>query len=378
MKKALLVTTVSGFVPQFEMNNVFLLQENGYEVHYAADYNYVFYGKDNSRLDGTGIVRHQIDFSRTPYSRQTLAAYKQLDKLISEIRFDLIHCHTPVGSFLARLAAKKYKIKKVIYTAHGFHFYKGAPIVNWFLYYSAERFMARYTDALITINKEDFINAQKFKLKKGGKVYYVAGAGIDVKKYSDAKLNPAKKKELGISDKDFVILSVGELNGNKNQETVIRGLSKVKHNNIKYLICGDGVCKKRLINIVKELHMQECVKLLGYRMDIPEIEKVSDVFVFPSFREGLPVSMMEAMASGLPVIASEIRGNIDLIRAGRNGFLLNPKRELDWGKKIVELMDQKDLLKTISQNNVKDMRKYDKSVIKDQMRNIYRELGLIK
>ena len=113
-------------------------------------------------------------------------------------------------------------------------------------------------------------------------------------------------------------------------------------------------------------------------MDIPEIEKVSDVFVFPSFREGLPVSMMEAMASGLPVIASEIRGNIDLIRAGRNGFLLNPKRELDWGKKIVELMDQKDLLKTISQNNVKDMRKYDKSVIKDQMRNIYRELGLIK
>lgn len=379
MKKALLVTTVSGFVPQFEMNSVLLLQKSGYEIHYATDYNHVFYGKDNKRLDGTGIVRHQIDFSRSPYSMQTFIAYKQLDKVLSENDFDVIHCHTPVGSILSRLVGKKHKIKKVIYTAHGFHFYKGASFFNWSLYYPIERIMARYTDALITINREDFINAQKFKLKNGGHVYYVAGAGIDLKKYSRTEVDTFKKKEeLGIIDKDFVILSVGELNRNKNHETVIRGLSKVNHQNIKYIICGDGIYRESLKKVIKDLHMQECVKLLGYRTDIPEIEKISDLFVFPSFREGLPVSMMEAMAAGLPVIASKMRGNVDLIKVGVNGFLLNPKKHMEWGTKIIELMSQKDLLKRISKKNITEMKKYDKSVIRDQMESVYRELGIIE
>lgn len=378
MKRALLVTTVSGFIPQFEMNNVLLLQENGYEIHYATDYNHVFYGKDNSRLDRTGIIRHQIDFSRTPYSKQTCIAYKQLDKVLDEFDFDLIHCHTPVGSILARLVGKKHKVKKVVYTAHGFHFYKGAPAINWLLYYPVERFMARYTDALITINREDFMNAKKFRLKKGGAVYYVAGAGINVERFSRIRVNVAKKREeLGLTDNDFVILSVGELNRNKNHETVIRGLSKVKNTNIRYLICGDGIYKEVLEEIIQKFHMQECVKLLGYRTDIPEIEKISDLFVFPSLREGLPVSMMEAMASGLPVIASKIRGNIDLIQAGINGFLLEPKEEAEWGKKIYELMGQKDLLNMISKNNMRSMEKYDSSVIKEQVEAIYRRSGII-
>ena len=154
MKKALLVTTISGFVPQFEMNSVRLLQENNYEVHYATNYNNVFYGKDNSKLDGTGIVRHQIDFSRTPYSKQTFIAFRQLDKLIKDNSFDVIHCHTPIGSFLARYLGDRHHVKTIIYTAHGFHFYQGAPLVNRVIYKTAERLMAHHTDALITINQD--------------------------------------------------------------------------------------------------------------------------------------------------------------------------------------------------------------------------------
>ncbi len=378
MKKALLVTTISGFVPQFEMNSVQLLQENGYEVHYATNYNYVFYGKDNSRLDGTGIVRHQIDFARSPYSKQTYVAYKQLDELMSEIQFDVIHCHTPIGGILARLVGKKNHVPKVIYTAHGFHFYKGAPLVNWVLYYFAERLMARYTDALLTINKEDYNNAEKFTLKKGGHVYYIAGAGIDSKKFRDVIIDKDKMRDkLGISNDDFVLLSVGEINKNKNHEIVIRALREIEHSHIKYIICGEGTYRNELQKLINDLDMNDTVKLLGYRTDIPEIEKMSDLFVFPSYREGLPVSMMEAMASGLPVIASRIRGNVDLIEDGINGYLLTPENYKVWGKTISDICKNTDKLKNIGIANEKKMIKYDKKQVKNQLCSIYKDCGIL-
>lgn len=377
MKKALLVTTISGFVPQFEMNSVHLLQENGYEVHYATNYNYVFYGKDNSRLDGTGIIRHQIDFARSPYSKQTYIAYRQLDKLMSENEFSVIHCHTPMAGILARFVGNKHHVPIVFYTAHGFHFYKGAAIVNWLVYYTAERIMAKYTDALLTINKEDYNNAQRFTLKKGGQVYYIAGAGIDTAKFKNIDVDKKlRRQELGLKDNEFVILSVGELNKNKNHEVVIRAIAGIEHENIKYIICGEGDYKEKLQHLIKELQLEKNVKLLGYRSDIPSIEKSVDMFAFPSFREGLPVSLMEAMASGLPVIASKVRGNVDLVKNGTNGYLADPEDVLGWAEKIQYLMKNNLERQAMSRNNQKDMANYDKKVVKKQLYSIYKEQGV--
>lgn len=377
MKKALLITTISGFVPQFEMNSVHLLQENGYEVHYATNYNYVFYGKDNSRLDGTGIIRHQIDFARSPYSKQTYIAYRQLDKLMSENEFSVIHCHTPMAGILARLVGNKHHVPKIFYTAHGFHFYKGAATVNWLVYYTAEKIMAKYTDALLTINKEDYKNAQRFTLKRGGHVYYIAGAGIDIKKFENIEVDRRlKRQELGLRDDEFVILSVGELNKNKNHEIVIRGLATIKHDKIRYIICGEGDYKEQLENLITELNLEKNVKLLGYRSDIPNIEQIADIFAFPSFREGLPVSLMEAMASGLPVIASKIRGNVDLVKDGINGYLVEPNDVCVWGEKIQYLKDNNSEQKIMRKNNQNDMKKYDKNVVKKQLYSIYKEQGI--
>lgn len=377
-KKALLVTTISGFVPQFEMNSVSLLQENGYEVHYATNYNYVFYGKDNSRLDGTGIIRHQIDFARSPYSKQIFTAYCQLDKLLTDIDFDVVHCHTPIGGILARILSKKHRVPHVFYTAHGFHFYKGAPMINWLLYYNAEKIMAHYTDALITINNEDFRRAQKFKLKDGGHVYQIAGAGIDTKRFREVLSDrEIKRKELEIEDNDFFVLSVGELNRNKNHETVIRGLSKVECSGIKYYICGDGIYKDKIEKLIHDLNMEGCVRLLGYRTDIPDIIHAADLFVFPSFREGLPVSMMEAMSSGLPVVASRVRGNVDLIVNGENGFLLDPSDDVKWGQLIARMKRHSDKCKKMGDKNRKKMLSYDKKEIREQLASIYREQEII-
>lgn len=373
MKKALLVTTVSGFIPQFGMNSVFLLQEHGYEVHYASNFKYPFYGKDNRRLDGTGIIRHQIDFTRTPYSKQTVIAYKQLSELMCEIKFDMIHCHTPLGGILGRLAARKNNIKKIIYTAHGFHFFKGANILNWLVYYPAERIMARVTDILITINEEDYEIAKKFKLKSGGNVYRLPGAGIDTKCFVNLNYNSIeKRKEIGISPDKFVILSVGELNRNKNHQVVIRALSNIEHDRISYLICGDGESKRELKEMVHKLKLDDCVKFLGFRTDIPELCKMSDLFVFPSFREGLPVSLMEAMASGLPVIASNVRGNVDLVTDKENGYLVSAMDIETWGERILFLMNNREELERMGDKNRIKMLQYDKVEVKKKLNHIYK------
>ena len=197
-KKALLVTTVSGFVPQFEMPNVAILKELGYEIHYASNFNNPSYGTNNKRLEGTGIICHQVDFERSPFNKKNLQAYKQLVKIMKDENIALVHCHTPMGAVLARLAAKKCGIKDVLYTAHGFHFFKGASIKNWLIYYPVERFLSRYTGTQICINIEDFNNAKKFK---AANVEYIAGVGIDTKGIKvKSDIEDKEKDELKKSD----------------------------------------------------------------------------------------------------------------------------------------------------------------------------------
>lgn len=310
-KKVLFTATVvKTHINVFHLPYLKWFKEHGYEVHVAAK---------NDFINEPCIIQncdkyYDIKFARFPFSKVNINAYKELKKLIQENNYDIIHCHTPVAGVLTRLAARKNKNTTVIYTAHGFHFFKGAPLLNWLIYYPVERFCARFTDKLITINKEDYEIAKQFKLRKNGKVYYVPGIGIDLDKIENIKVDIKKKKaELGIQENTPVLLSVGELNKNKNHETVLQALSKSKDKNFIYLICGRGVLKEYLERKIQELHLENKAKLLGYRNDVIEILKIADLFIFPSKREGLPVSVIEAMAAGLPVIASYVRGNRDLI-----------------------------------------------------------------
>ena len=219
MKKTLLITTVSGFVPQFEMNNVRLLQTMGYEVHYAANYNTPSYGDDNHRLDHTGIIRHQIDFVRSPFKPQNIHVYKELCSLMQSEQFDLIHCHTPMGGVMARLAAHATHTGPVIYTAHGFHFFKGASLINWLCYYPVEKFLSYYTDQQICINQEDYdLARQKFHARYTD---YIPGIGIDLTRivHMNADEVAKKKEQLHLPDNEWTFLSSGEFIKRKNHET---------------------------------------------------------------------------------------------------------------------------------------------------------------
>lgn len=303
-------TVVKTHINVFHLPYLKWLKEQGYEVHVAAKNDFI----NEPCIIPNCDKYYDVKFARFPFSKTNIKAYKQLKKLIQENNYDIIHCHTPVAGVLTRLAARRNKNTTVIYTAHGFHFLKGAPLLNWLIYYPVERFCARYTDKLITINKEDYERAKRFKLRKNGKVYYVPGVGINLEKIQNLKVNvKQKKKELGISKNIPILLSVGELNKNKNHETVLQALSKLKDKNFIYLICGRGVLKEYLERKIQELNLENKAKLLGYRSDVIKILKTADLFIFPSKREGLPVSVIEAMAAELPVIASNVRGNRDLI-----------------------------------------------------------------
>lgn len=372
MKKALLVTTVSGFVPQFEMNNVRLLQKLGYEVHYASNYNMPSYGDNNDRLNGTGIIRHQVDFVRSPYSWKNYRACRQLKEIMKEGQYDLVHCHTPMGGALARIAAHSCHIKNVIYTAHGFHFYKGAPLKNWLIYYTMEYLLSYWTAQQICINKEDYETAKKHF--HAGRVDYIPGVGLDVGKISKMKVDTDKVREkLGIPEGTRVILSAGELIKRKNHETMIRVMEKLKDENVIYLICGHGELEGYLKNLTHSLGLDGKVRFLGYREDIFDIYHVADVFVFPSYQEGLPFALLEAMACGRAVVCSRIRGNTDLIEEPE--VMFEPEDIEGYCGAILRILRDPLWKKDLEDRNRKSAEKFSTQNVEKIIRTIYERLS---
>lgn len=378
-KKALVVTTVASTLDQFCMNDISILQKS-HKVYVAANFKF---GNNTSRervnefkseLQQKHIVINDIGLNRNPTSKDNIVAYREIKRLIDKYSFDIIHCHTPVAAMLVRIAARNSRKNgtRVIYTAHGFHFYKGAPLKNWFLFYPVEWWLARYTDVLITINSEDYKMAKKNLKAKS--IRYIPGVGVDIGKFTQKQIDKiAKRKEMGLTKEVYVVLSVGELNKNKNHETVIKAIAKLNNPNIYYLICGQGVLEGYLIKMIKELGIEKQVVLLGFRKDIAEICKVADVFAFPSFREGLSVSLMEAMSTGLPVVCSKIRGNIDLIQDGKGGYLVD-SGNMDGFKECIEkLVIDEEKRKTFGDFNQNYIRKFSIENVKEQMAKVYEQ-----
>ncbi|MCB2312023.1 glycosyltransferase family 4 protein [Clostridium tagluense] len=376
MKKMLMIVSVASMIDQFNMPNIDILKKQGYEVHVAANFEY---GSTSSKerveelkkeLTGLNVQYYHVDFSRKIKNvSENIKAYKQIKNLMLKNEYDFVHCQSPIGGFCGRLAANNTNTT-VIYTAHGFHFFKGAPLLNWILYYPVEKLLAHYTDVLITINKEDYARAKKSF--KAGKIKYIPGVGIDTKKFNEVIVDKlAKRKELEVPEDGFVILSVGELNKNKNHETVIKSLAKLNNPNVYYVICGQGILENYLKNLLKKLGLEKQVKLLGYRRDVAEISKASDVFVFPSVREGLPVALMEGMALGLPVVCSNIRGNIDLIEDYKGGYLVAPDDVDGFTEAIHEIIQKYSLRENMGEYNKESIVKFDIDNVKVSMEKIY-------
>ena len=371
MKKVLFVATVvKTHIMEFHLPYLKALKEAGWETAVAARNDYenpadcVIPYCDNY---------YNIEFERSPFKPQNIKAYKELKKLIEENDYDVIHCHTPVGGALARLAARKARKRgtKVFYTAHGFHFCKGAHLKNWLIFYPAEKFLSRFTDVLFTINKEDYSRALKFHAKE---TVYVPGVGVDIDKFRNTPVDrTAKRAEIGMPEDCFLILSVGELNKNKNHELIIRALKELDNPDIHYALAGSGELLDYLKNLAASLGVENRVHFLGYRQDTAQLYKTADVLVHPSFREGLPVAVMEALASGLPVIATKIRGSADLTEDGVNGYLIDNSAPA-LCKKIRECINEKNSGKITAVLP----KKYDVQSVVDAVMKYYGEPEEIK
>lgn len=354
MKKALIITTVGGFLQQFEMNDVLILQKMGYKVYYASNLRVPIYDMQIETLEKMGIVVRHIDIEKSPKRViKNCRVLFQLKSIIEQEKIDLVHVHNPVGGVIGRLACALSSgvHLKVIYTAHGFHFYKGAPFLNWLLYYPVERITAHFTDCIVTINEEDYRIASEMKLRNGGKVYKIPGVGIDRKRFHrETSIRIQKRKELEIAQNEFLIVSVGELNDNKNHSVVIKAMEKLKSMNIMYMICGKGDKLAELENLIKKTGLEGRVRLMGYRRDIPEILQCADCFVFPSKREGLGIAAIEAISCGLPVIVSDNRGTREYAEDKVNGYVCTGNSPEEYADAITKLYDDDVVRKYMSDN----------------------------
>lgn len=351
--KVLFCATVDYHFKAFHLPYMKWFKEQGWEVHVAASGNMDLLYVDE---------KYNIPIQRSPLRSANIEAYKELKSLINQNKYQIIHCHTPMGGVLARLAAHGARKTgtNVIYTAHGFHFCKGAPLLNWMIYYPIERWLAKHTDCLITINKEDYNLAvsHKFKSKK---IEHVHGVGVDTQQFRPIEEvhKNEMRKSYGYSPDDFLLFYAAEFNKNKNQQLLIHALSLIKDEvpNAKLLLAGDGALLDECKKLADKLGVENMVHFLGYRNDIPDLLPLCDVAVASSLREGLPVNIMEAMACGLPIVASENRGHKELIKNNQNGWIVNKDDKKDFSEKIKLLAQNRELMKKlglISRNLIED------------------------
>ena len=372
--KLLYIENVNRVVNNFSHSAMYAAQDLGIEFHIAAawsGYNDPKVKEEDEKKYNIKI--HQIDFIRTPYDLRNIKAYFQVAALINQEQFDIIHCNTPIGGVIGRLAGKRCGVKRIIYQAHGFHFYKGAPLINWLLYYPVEKALAHFTDVLITINKEDYELAKnKMHLHKNGQIVYVPGVGIDLKPFFEPE---AKQKEqrwaLGLKDNEVMIITTGDLIERKNIGTAIKAIAKCEDEKYHLFICGEGPEKEKLKNMARQNNIDKQIHFLGFRTDIRELLSIADIFLFTSRQEGLSRSLMEAMASGLPCIASRIRGNEELLNGEKGGYLCEANDVTAYADKLRVLANDKCLMRNMGRENLIKIERYKIENIKKDLQDIY-------
>ena len=374
-KRVLIVATVvKTHIMQFHIPTLKLFKDMGWETAVAARNDY-----DDPKDCQIPYCDqyYDIPFERIPFMPENVACYKRLKDLIDQGDFQIIHCHTPVGGALGRWAATKARKKgtRVLYTAHGFHFYRGAPLKNWLMYYPVEKFCSYFADDIITINQEDYGFAKRHFAS--AKIRYIPGIGVDTMAFSPCALTKETRSSmlsaLGVRPGQRMILSVGELISRKNYKTAIDVIARLDPAQIRYYICGQGVLRAEIEEYAKVQGVGDRVIFLGYRRDIPQLCACADAFLHTSYQEGLPVAVMEAMACGTPVVASRIRGNVDLIEDGVNGFLCDPMEAADFAAKLQMLLEQPNAAAAFAQKGLEKIKQYDVKVVEEKVKHIYSE-----
>ncbi len=369
-KKVLFTATVDSHILLFHLPYLRYFKEKGYEVHVATN------GQEKIPYCDK---KYTMPFARSPYKIDNLKALKQLKKIINQEKYEIIHTHTPMGAVVTRLAAKKARTAgtRVIYTAHGFHFFKGSKTINWLLFYPVEKYLAKYTDTLITINEEDYQLAKK-KFKKCHDIKYVKGIGLDEEKFNFVMTTGEKTKlktSLGLNKEDFILIYPAELSKRKRQTWLIESLKDLlyKEKNIHLLLPGKDSLNQEHQKLITKYHLENQIHLLGFRNDIPKLLTISDIALSSSNQEGLAVNVIEAMYLGLPLVITDCRGNRDLVEDQKTGYLIPINNQQMFRNKVEELYKNKDLRATFKKSNQEKAKEYLLKNILPVMIEIYED-----
>lgn len=370
--KILYVTTISDTINAFLVPHILHLIKHGYSVDIATNIQMPLH----QDLICPEITTYDISFSRTPLSPSNAKAYTQIKDLLIKNAYDIVHTHTPVASAIVRIACKKTPKTKVFYTAHGFHFFKGGPALSWALFYPIERYLSGHTHTLITINQEDHRLSKSLFAKNN---VIIPGIGIQLDKFKPRSSNLKHLRgQFSIPHDAFVILSAGELCRRKNHEVIIRAIKNIGISNLRYIICGDGKLKPYLNRLIHKFSLEDHVILAGHRHDIDQLLSLADVYAFPSKREGLGIAAIEAMAAGLPILASEINGIKDYTKNGITGFNYAPDDVRGFSQGIISLYKDAALRERIKTYNMVAAKKFDLTNSLDCMLRAYQSTQPIK
>lgn len=376
MNKALIVTAVAGFIRGFLVSDIKILQSMGYEVHCAADGDNVGADGIQDFFDDLGVVFHQVGFdSKNPFSKETLICYKKIRNLLEQEHYDVIHTHTPIAGFITRFAAKKYRRRgtKVFYTAHGFYFHDKAPKKDWIIFYPLELLASAWSDAIITINNEDYERAKKMWSKRA---FHINGVGYDYEKYTTVAVGRDEcRAAFGIGQEDIMVLAAGELTDRKNHQVIIKALGLLKDPRFVFLLCGRAMQGVGTRDLLIRLAQEKSVRLImpGFRSDMPDIYHSSDIGVLPSKREGLGMAGIQSLVAGVPLLASNVHGIKDYMIEGKTGYMYEPDDAGGFADGLKSLSDKK-ARESMRQDCIAMARKFTLEVSSQQMREIYKEL----
>lgn len=367
--KLLYILNVANKVNNFSEASMLAALGLGWDFHIAGNWGYKSELELKADEKKYGIKIHQVDFIRMPLDFRNIKAFEQIIKIIKAEDIDMIHCNTPVGGVAGRIAGKLCGVNKVIYQAHGFHFWRNAPMINWMIYYPVERILAHKTDALITINAEDYGYAKKMNLRNKGKIFHVHGVGTSIDRFvKPTQERTVIRQTLGLSNQDIMLLAVGDFSRGKNHMFVMQAMQNLP-DYYKFYICGDGKLRNEYERFISNNGLGARVKLLGYRSDIPDILNAADLFVMPSIMEGLPRAIMEAMAAKVPVICSHNKGHLELIKNDNCIFKYNSVKEFKFC--ISYALANKE---RIVEDNYSHLQKFTLSRVINELTSIYREM----
>ncbi|RSL31916.1 glycosyltransferase family 1 protein [Salibacterium salarium] len=369
--KILYTATVSSMVNSFLVPHIQLLTLQGNTVDIACNVDEAI----NPELTRSGCIVHDIEFQRSPLKKENIKAFRKIKKLVMEENYELIHAHTPVASFLTRFACRNMPWISTLYTVHGYHFFKRSPLKNWLLYYPVERLVSRWTDGLITMNEEDYISARRMTLRKDGAVYKVNGVGVDMDRFTaqTRQQRNSLRKIYNYKEEDFILVYAAELSYRKHQDVLIEAvhLLKTKISDIKLILAGEGDMEDSYKRQAVNLNVENNIEFLGHRDDISNLMMIADAAVSSSRQEGLPVNVMEAMATGLPLVVTDCRGNRDLVKNGENGFVIENHNVNQFADAIHTLYESRNLSAQYGQHSRKIMEVYSLEKVIKQMDDIY-------